>query len=193
MMLSHDTYIICNAATDSGKKVADILLAQNCRIILAGPNYSALSTMQKELNENDDYSIDVALLEPSKEIDWQNLSDSLDNQLKGIIHIHELDTEESTLFETSYAQFSAIVDDQLWGTHLSSKILTPLFEENETGMMIHLVTADNNSPYYSMITNALEALIQTIEKEIHHEEVLIKYFDVASNSIEEILNMHVLK
>ncbi len=192
-MLSQYTYIICNAATDTGKKVADVLLAQNCHIILAGPTYAVLSAMEKELNESGEHSIDVALLEPDKEIDWQNLSDSLDSKLAGIIHIHELDVENPLFFDTSYEQFSSIIDDQLWGTYLSAKVITPLFEEHQAGMMLHLIEANNSSPYYSMITKALEALIQTIQKEIHHDNIHIKYIEVTSDSIENIMQTHVLK
>lgn len=192
-MSSQYTYIICNAATDIGKKVADVLLAQNCHIILAGPTYAALSTMEKELNENGEHSIEVALLEPSKEIDWQNLSDSLDDKLAGVIHIHELDVDNSLFFDTSYAQFSTIIDEQLWGTYLSAKVLANLFQENQTGMMIHLVEENTSSPYYSMITNALEALIQTIQKEMHNDNIHIKYFEVTNDSIENLMQTHVLK
>lgn len=194
-MLSQYTYIICNAATETGRQVADVLLAQNCHIILAGPHYAALSAMEKELNANGNYHIDVALLEPSKEIDWHNLVDSLgknDKQLAGIVHIHEVDANEQSFFETSYEQFSTIVDDQLWGTFLSAKILTPIFEDKHAGKIIHLVESNGNSLHYSMITRALDALIETLQKEIPHENIEVKYFEVSDNLIENLIKTHVL-
>lgn len=195
-MLSEYTYIICNAATDTGRKVAELLLAYNCHIIIAGPKYADLSAMEKELNVKTEHNIQVALLEPGKEIDWQNLSDSLnqlENSFAGIIHIHEIIDENQAFFDTSYGHFSTLVDDQLWGTYLSAKHLAPLFEDKQAGMMIHLVERKNDSMHYFMITQALEALVQTIQKELKHDKIGVRYLEVKNDSIENLLNEHLLK
>lgn len=191
-MLSQDRYIICNAATKAGKQVAGMLLKHNCHVILAGPNYSLLSALEKELNE-ESRNLEVALLEPSKEIDWQNLSESLKGRsLSGIIHIHELKSENKDFFETSYVQFSAIIDDQLWGTYLSAKILTRLFSAEQKGNMIHLLDAHKHSLHYPMINRALESLIETIQQELQQENINVKYIELRDESVEDLLSAHIL-
>lgn len=192
MTLSANTYIISNAATPTGNKVANILSDRNCHIILAGPNYGELETMKKELQPDESRDIKVALLEPSKDIDWQNLKESLDKLeygLAGIIHVHDIETVNQEIFETSHEQFTDMMNVHLWGTYLSAKHLIPMLD-NGAGQFIHVVNAadETESPmFYTMITTALDAMLRTIQYYVENEQIQLKYLNVGPDTIEHQL------
>lgn len=199
MTLSEKTYIISNAATELGQDVAKFLLNEQCHIILAGPNYSELELMRKALQTDKEQDIKVALLEPSKDIDWLNLKEmlqKLEYQVAGIIHVHDISAVEQLFFETSHEQFTEMINKHLWGTYLSAKHLTPILIENDASTMIHLVksTASDERPmYYTMITRALEAMLMTIQHEVNNKAIDIQYLQVDVDTLAHELSKHIDK
>lgn len=192
-------YIICNPNTDIGKSVAYTLLDENYQIILAGPDYSALKALQKQLDQEWFNHVSVALLEPSKEIDWKNLIEileRLDNRLAGIIHVHENESDNPELFEMDYEMFSAKMDAHLWGTYVGAKHIVPLLIDENSGSLIHLVGAmkdDNFSIYDAMIKRALDAMLTTMAKELKESNINIKYIEVDAASLKEALLLNIRK
>lgn len=192
-------YIICNPNTDIGKSVAYTLLDENYQIILAGPDYSALKALQKQLDQEGFNHVSVALLEPSKEIDWKNLIEileRLDNRLAGIIHVHENESDNPELFEMDYEMFSAKMDAHLWGTYVGAKHIVPLLIDENSGSLIHLVGAmkdDNFSIYDAMIKRALDAMLTTMAKELKESNINIKYIEVDAASLKEALLLNIRK
>lgn len=186
-------YIICNPNTDIGKSVAYTLLDENYQIILAGPDYSALKALQKQLDQDGFNHVSVALLEPSKEIDWKNLIEileRLDNQLAGIIHVHENESTDPELFEMDYEMFSAKMDAHLWGTYVGAKHIVPLLHTESSGSLLHLVETmkeDDFSMYNAMIKRALDAMLTMMAKELKESNLNIKYIEVDDASLKEVL------
>ena len=192
-------YIICNPNTDIGKSVAYTLLDENYQIILAGPDYSALKALQKQLDQEGFNHVSVALLEPSKEIDWKNLIEileRLDNRLAGIIHVHENESDNPELFEMDYEMFSAKMDTHLWGTYVGAKHIVPLLIDENSGSLIHLVGAmkdDNFSIYDAMIKRALDAMLTTMAKDLKESNINIKYIEVDTALLKEALLLNIRK
>lgn len=193
MAEGQNVYIICNPNTDIGKNVAYALLDENYEIILAGPDYSALQSLQKQLAQEGFDHVSVALLEPSKEIDWKNLIElleRLDNQLTGIIHVHENESEDHELFEMNYDMFCTTMDAHLWGTYLGAKHIVPLLPAEHSGSIIHLVesTEDRNiSMYDAMVKHALDGMLTKMALELEASHINIKFLEVDNSSLKRSL------
>lgn len=194
MALYQKSYVITNANSQLGMEVAKDLLQQNAVIILAGGDYGALQQMQKELEVSHPDRCKISLLEPSKEIDWKDLMQKLDENeytLNGIINIHEIESEFQSINQMDYTTLIDNIDNHVWGTILGMRVLRPLFESNSSIVIMNILKAANEdiqkTDLYCMIEGALSALCQSIKNDMNNKDInMYFHHDVNHSSISYI-------
>src|SRR5699024_11966032 len=70
VLIMNKTYIITDALTSIGQRLAQELSKNGHNLILSGDDYSGLEELHENISENSDAHHEVFLLEQAKEIDW---------------------------------------------------------------------------------------------------------------------------
>ncbi|HJB78017.1 MAG TPA: SDR family NAD(P)-dependent oxidoreductase, partial [Candidatus Nosocomiicoccus stercorigallinarum] len=75
----NNTYIITDALTSIGQRLAQELSKNGHNLILSGDDYSGLEELHENISENSDAHHEVFLLEQAKEIDWLNMVEKIES------------------------------------------------------------------------------------------------------------------
>src|SRR5699024_5949458 len=131
MDLTSKTYIVSGATTLLGRETALELAQNNANIILAGLEYSELEEVYNSL-EGTPGQHKIVLLEQSKEIDWIDIVDEIEanyDSLNGIILVHSIFTDDKTVYNVSFNEFSEVIYEHVWWTSLGIRTLRPLLKD----------------------------------------------------------------
>lgn len=177
MDLTNKTYIVSGAATSLGRETALELAQHNANIILAGLEYSELEEVYASL-EGTPGQHEIVLLEQSKEIDWLDIVDEIEENyesLNGIILVHSIFTDDKTVYNISFNEFSDVMYEHVWGTYLGIRTLRPLLKVENDAKIINVIEPAFEEVFernlYYTVTGAIEALTHSTSVELRREDV----------------------
>ncbi|QYA48730.1 SDR family NAD(P)-dependent oxidoreductase [Nosocomiicoccus ampullae] len=172
------TYIITDALTSIGQRLAQELSKNGHNLILSGDDYSGLEELHKNISENSDAHHEVFLLEQAKEIDWLNMVEKIESTydgLNGIVFIHSIHTEDNSVYNVSYDEFTEVMDEHVWGTYLGVRTLRNQLIETKETKIINLVEPTDEEVFehnlYYAVTGAIEGLTHALERELRKEDL----------------------
>lgn len=177
MNLTNKTYIVSDATTVLGRELALELAEKGANVILAGLEYNELEEIQESLNETSGQH-KIVLLEQSKEIDWLNIVDEIEahyESLNGIVLIHSIFTDDKTVYNISFNEFSEVMNEHVWGTYLGIRTLRPLLKVENDAKIINVIEPSFEEVFernlYYTVTGAIEALTHSTALELKREDV----------------------
>lgn len=177
MDLTNKTYIVSDATTVLGRELALELAEKGANVILAGLEYNELEEIHESLNETSGQH-KIVLLEQSKEIDWLNIVDEIEahyESLNGIILIHSIFTDDKTVYNISFNEFSEVMYEHVWGTYLGIRTLRPLLKVENDAKIINVIEPSFEEVFernlYYTVTGAIEALTHSTALELKREDV----------------------
>lgn len=177
MNLTNKTYIVSDATTVLGRELALELAEKGANVILAGLEYNELEEIHESLNETNGQH-KIVLLEQSKEIDWLNIVDEIEahyESLNGIILIHTIFTDDKTVYNISFNEFSEVMYEHVWGTYLGIRTLRPLLKVENDAKIINVIEPSFEEVFernlYYTVTGAIEALTHSTALELKREDV----------------------
>ncbi|WP_166627271.1 SDR family oxidoreductase [Jeotgalicoccus sp. S0W5] len=202
MDLTNKTYIVSGATTYLGREVALELATKNANIILAGLDYSELEDVKATLSDTTGEH-EIVLLEQSKEIDWldvvQKIEDSYES-LNGIILVHSIFTDDKTVYNVSFNEFSEVMYEHVWGTYLGIRTLRPLLKIENDAKIINVIEPSFEEVFernlYYTVTGAIEALTHSTAIELSREDVdvyALSYRPTYKTTEEERANQKAIK
>ncbi|MCK1977546.1 SDR family oxidoreductase [Jeotgalicoccus huakuii] len=202
MDLTNKTYIVSGATTYLGREVALELATKNANIILAGLDYSELEDVKATLSDTTGEH-EIVLLEQSKEIDWldvvQKIEDSYES-LNGIILVHSIFTDDKTVYNVSFNEFSEVMYEHVWGTYLGIRTLRPLLKNENDAKIINVIEPSFEEVFernlYYTVTGAIEALTHSTAIELSREDVdvyALSYRPTYKTTEEERANQKAIK
>ena len=202
MDLTNKTYIVSGATTYLGREVALELATKNANIILAGLDYSELEEVKATLSDTTGEH-EIVLLEQSKEIDWldvvQKIEDSYES-LNGIILVHSIFTDDKTVYNVSFNEFSEVMYEHVWGTYLGIRTLRPLLKNENDAKIINVIEPSFEEVFernlYYTVTGAIEALTHSTAIELSREDVdvyALSYRPTYKTTEEERANQKAIK
>lgn len=172
------TYIITDALTAIGQRLAHELAKRGHNLILSGNDYNELEALHDELKSYSDAHHEVFLLEQAKEIDWLNMVDKIDSTydgLNGVIFIHSIETEDNDVYNVSYDEFTEVMNEHVWGTYLGVRTLRNQLIETKETKIINLVEPVREETFehnlYYAVTGAIEGLTHAIQSELRKEDL----------------------
>ena len=177
MDLTNKTYIVSGAATSLGREVAVELAENNANLILAGIEYGELEEVEETLSGTSGHN-EIVLLEQSKEIDWLDVVEKIEesyDSLNGIILVHSIFTDDKTVYNVSFNEFSETMYEHVWGTYLGIRTLRPLLKNEDDAKIINVIEPSfeevlERNLYYT-VTGAIEALTHSTAIELRREGV----------------------
>src|SRR5699024_4047750 len=110
MDLTNKTYIVSGAATSLGREVAVELAENNANLILAGIEYGELEEVEETYDS-----------------------------LNGIILVHSIFTDDKTVYNVSFNEFSETMYEHVWGTYLGIRTLRPLLKNEDDAKIINVI------------------------------------------------------
>lgn len=177
MNLTGKTYIVSGATTSLGREAALELANSNANIILAGLAYSELEEVYESLSHTEGQH-EIVLLEQSKEIDWLNIVEKIEENyesLNGIILVHSIFTDDKTVYNVSFNEFSEVMYEHVWGTYLGIRTLRPLLKVENDAKIINVIEPSFEEVFernlYYTVTGAIEALTHSTAIELSREDV----------------------
>lgn len=177
MNLTRKTYIVSGATTSLGREAALELANNNANIILAGLEYSELEEVYESLSHTEGQH-EIVLLEQSKEIDWLNIVEKIEKNyesLNGIILVHSIFTDDKTVYNVSFNEFSEVMYEHVWGTYLGIRTLRPLLKVENDAKIINVIEPSFEEVFernlYYTVTGAIEALTHSTAIELSREDV----------------------
>ncbi|QQD86037.1 MULTISPECIES: SDR family oxidoreductase [Jeotgalicoccus] len=202
MDLTNKTYIVSGATTYLGREVALELATKNANIILAGLDYSELEDVKATLSDTTGEH-EIVLLEQSKEIDWldvvQKIEDSYES-LNGIILVHSIFTDDKTVYNVSFNEFSEVMYEHVWGTYLGIRTMRPLLKIENDAKIINVIEPSFEEVFernlYYTVTGAIEALTHSTAIELSREDVdvyALSYRPTYKTTEEERANQKAIK
>lgn len=202
MDLTNKTYIVSGATTSLGREVALELAKKNANIILAGLDYSELEEVNASLSDTIGKH-EIVLLEQSKEIDWldvvQKIEESYES-LNGIILVHSIFTDDKTVYNVSFNEFSDVMYEHVWGTYLGIRTLRPLLKNENDAKIINVIEPSFEEVFernlYYTVTGAIEALTHSTAIELRREDVdvyALSYRPTYKTTEEERANQKAIK
>lgn len=178
MDLKGKTYTVSNATSLLGKDLAKKLAEEGANLILSGQNHVELDTLLSELEETTEGTHNVVLLQPSKEIDWLNVLEEIENDydsLTGIIFVHSIFTENRSIYDVSFEEFNEVMYEHVWGTYLGTRTLRPLLKDETDAKIINVIEPSFEDVFernlYYTTTGAIEALTHSTAVELSKEDV----------------------
>lgn len=178
MKLKGKTYTVANATSLLGRDLAKTLAEEGANLILSGLDHVELDSLLKELEETTEGNHNVVLLQPSKEIDWLNVLEEIQNDydsLSGIILVHSIFTENRSIYEVSFEEFNEVMYEHVWGTYLGTRTLRPLLKDEADAKIINVIEPSFEDVYernlYYTATGAIEALTHSTAIEMSKEDV----------------------
>lgn len=177
MNLTSKTYIVSDATTVLGRELALELAKNEANVILAGLEYNELEEIYESLSETSGQH-KIVLLEQSKEIDWLNIVDEIEahyESLNGIVLIHSIFTDDKTVYNISFNEFSEVMNEHVWGTYLGIRTLRPLLKVENDAKIINVIEPSFEEVFernlYYTVTGAIEALTHSTAIELKKEDV----------------------
>lgn len=177
MDLTGKTYIVSGAATLLGRETVLELAESNANIILAGLEYSELEEVYDSLSETSGQH-KIVMLEQSKEIDWLDIVEEIEENyesLNGIILVHSIFTDDKTVYNVSFNEFSEVMYEHVWGTYLGIRTLRPLLKVENDAKIINVIEPAFEEVFernlYYTVTGAIEALTHSTSVELRREDV----------------------
>ena len=97
------------------------------------------------------------------------------DSLNGIILVHSIFTDDKTVYNVSFNEFSETMYEHVWGTYLGIRTLRPLLKNEDDAKIINVIEPSFEEVFernlYYTVTGAIEALTHSTAIELRREGV----------------------